>query len=104
MGNKCYSVAFKEMRDISPKAVVIKCHDGTSDVFPKSTIFGYDNERDNAVWIAAWILDKKSITFSRKKERMFGDDGKEQDSVEVYHHIPKKKEPIHNNIIKELER
>lgn len=76
----CHSVRYASMADISPKAVVITSFDGSEDVFPKSQIFGVDYEvgKCEAVWIAAWILEKKSIQYSTKKSAYFDSDTRKQ--------------------------
>lgn len=61
---KCYLVKIKSIVSRGG-AYLIEDYNGNSDFFPKSTVFykGYENE----VYIAIWILEKKSITYSHKK-------------------------------------
>jgi 1-aminocyclopropane-1-carboxylate deaminase/D-cysteine desulfhydrase-like pyridoxal-dependent ACC family enzyme len=55
---KCYSVRLKELRSISSKALLAIAHDGSSDVIPKSQVYGpdYDVRKSEAYWISAWIM------------------------------------------------
>lgn len=66
-----YSVRIKDLKVISDKAVVIYDFQNNSDVFPKSAIMGFDYEvqKVDAIWVAAWILPKKSIQYSSKKSK-----------------------------------
>lgn len=88
---KCYSVKFQSLVSISDKAVKIISFDGSEDIFPKSQIFGqdWDVQKSDAYWIAAWILEKKDIQYSSKKEAWFNKEtGKRLPSYTVKKHIP----------------
>lgn len=76
----CYSVRYSSMANISPKAVVITSFDGSEDVIPKSQIFGIDYEvaKSEAIWVAAWILEKKSIQYSTKKAAYFDSESRKR--------------------------
>lgn len=90
---KCYSVRVQHLTSISEKAVKISSFDGSEDIFPKSQIFGqdYDVMKSDAYWIAAWILEKKSIQYSAKKEAWFDKEtGKRLPTYTIIKHIPKK--------------
>jgi len=102
---KCYSVIFKELYAISPKACKAVCFDGSSDILPKSTIFGPDNIRSdkNAWWVAEWILEKKNLTYSKKIQHYF-EEGRMLEYEEIINHIPVKKEPVKDNSIDELRK
>ena len=69
MKTLCYSVRLESLVSISDKAYLAKCFDGSSDVIPKSQVFGFDPQakKSDAYWISAWILAKKKIQYSRKK-------------------------------------
>lgn len=98
---KCYSVRLKDLTRISPKAFKAVGYDGSEDIIPASQVYGPDMEVDKseAWWISAWILEKKSITYSRKKEMWFDSESGEQlPTYIVTKHIPKKIEPTENNI------
>lgn len=99
----CCSVRVAELKNISAKAVKITCHDGSSDIFPKSGIFGQDYEvlKCDAYWIAKWLLQKKSITYSDKKQAWCADDGTVS-HVSFVTHIPTYVEPKENNEIPSL--
>jgi prolyl oligopeptidase PreP (S9A serine peptidase family) len=88
---KCYSVRLKSLESISSKCYKAVCFDGSSDLIPKSQVFGVDFSvtKSDAYWITEWILEKKSITYSRKKWTMFSK-GKNIGQYEYKHHIPKK--------------
>lgn len=96
------SVRVKSVKEISPKAVLLTAFDGSEDIFPKSVIYGYDNEveKSDALWIAAWILPKKNLQYSPKKMRFFGGG----ESVEVTRHRAERKKPVTSNEIANLER
>lgn len=89
---RCYSVRLKSLRSISAKAYLAEDFSGNTDVIPKSQVFGFDFsvEKSDAYWISAWILEKKSITYSRKKWTNFSKSGKNIGQVEFTHHVPKK--------------
>ena len=53
-------------------------------------------------WIAAWILPKKKIQYSNKKQNWFSAGGKKLPTITV--HTPSTVAPLNNNIIKTLER
>lgn len=100
----CYSVRVAEIKDISAKAVKINCFDGSSDIFPKSAIFGsdYGVSKSDAIWIAAWLLEKKSIQYSKKKSAWFDEHGKQLPSYKITKHSAEKVKPVSNNTIDEL--
>jgi hypothetical protein len=70
MKTKCYSVRVDACVRISEKAYKVRSFDGSEDIIPSSQVFGpdYDVQKCEAYWIAAWILPKKSIQWSDKKE------------------------------------
>lgn len=95
MKTRCYSVRLKELREISPKALLATAFDGSTAVIPKSQMFGadYDIQKSEAYWISAWILEKKSMQYSCKKEAWFDSNGKMLPTYTVIKHIPEKIEP-----------
>lgn len=76
MKTKCYSVRLESLVSISDKAYAASGFDGSECILPKSQVFGrdYDVTKSDAWWIAAWILDKKDIQYSSKKEAWFYND------------------------------
>ena len=102
---KCFSVRVEMLRSISDKAVKITCFDGSSDIFPKSAIFGrdYDVLKCEAYWIAAWILPNKNIQWSEKKSAWFDEHGNKLPNIKVEKHAPKRVTPI-DNTIEDLKR
>lgn len=106
MKTKCYSVRLESLVSISDKALKATSFDGSSDIIPKSCVFGYDYEvqKSNAYWIAAWILEKKELQYSTKKEAWFGENGERLPTFTITKHKAEKKEKVDNNIIKELQK
>ena len=97
MKTKCYSVRLEGLVSISDRAYKAIAFDGSEDIIPKSQVFGQDWEvtKSEAYWISAWILEKKSIQYSSKKEAWFDtESGKQLPTYEFTKHIPKKVEKI----------
>jgi hypothetical protein len=95
----CYSVRLQSLTSISDKAFKAKSFDGSEDVIPKSCVFGLDNDvqKSEAYWIASWLLEKKHIQYSRKKEGWFNPKlGVVLPPIVtvIEKHIPTKVEPI----------
>lgn len=94
MKTLCYSVRLESLVSISDKAYKARAFDGSEDIIPKSQVFGPDCEvtKSDAHWIAAWILEKKSIQYSSKKKAWFNrHTGRMEPHIEVRKHVPKKK-------------
>lgn len=104
MKTKCYSVRLESLVSISDKAYRATAFDGSSAVLPKSQVFGSDYEvlKSEAYWIAAWILEKKDLQYSEKKEAWFDENGDMQPTYHVEHHKPEKKQPLESNEYAEL--
>lgn len=84
---KCHSVRLASLTAISPKAYLARCFDGSEAVLPASQIFGEDG--GGAWWVSAWILEKKTIQFSRKRTALFDTrTGKMLPFVTVTRHVP----------------
>lgn len=68
---------------------------GNTDCIPCSHVFGqdYDVQKSDAYWISAWILEKKNIQYSEKKQAWFDEHGKMLPTYHVEHHNPKRVEP-----------
>lgn len=100
----CFSVRLESVVSISDKAYKIRSYDGSEDILPKSCFFGQDYEvkKSDAYWIAAWILPKKKIQYSNKKQSWFSAGGKKLPTITT--HTPSTVAPLNNNIIKTLER
>ena len=78
-------------------AYLIEDYNGNKDYFPKSTVF---NVWENEVYIAEWILKKKSITYSCKKPHWYNSETGNitpQVTVEVIKTTPTKIEFDPNN-------
>lgn len=106
MKTKCYSVRLESLVSISDKAYKATAFDGSTAILPKSQVFGsdYDVIKSEAYWIAEWILEKKELQFSTKKEAWFDENGTMQPTYHVDHHKPQKLEPVKSNRHDELAR
>ena len=96
---KCFSVRLESMTPISSICWKAKSFDGSEALIPSSQIFGQDYEvnKSEAFWISEWILSKKDLQYSKKKEAWFDSDtGQMLPSYTVVKHVPKKVEPIVN--------
>lgn len=104
MKTKCYSVRLESLVSISDKAFKATSFDGSCDILPKSCVFGqdYDVIKSNAYWIASWILEKKQLQYSTKKEAWFDENGRMLPTYIVTKHYAEKIEPVKENIINEL--
>ena len=104
MRTLCYSVRLESLVRISDKAFKATAFDGFSDIIPASQMFGMDYEvqKSDAYWISAWILEKKSIQYSSKKQAWFDENGHQLPTYTIERHTPEKLEPVESNIIEEL--
>lgn len=107
MKTKCYSVRLQSLVSISDKAYKATAFDGSSDIIPASQVFGhdYDVQKSDAYWISAWILDKKSLQYSTKKEAWFdSESGRMLPTYTVERHKPTKIKKTEVEPIKELQK
>lgn len=107
MKTKCYSVRLESMTPISPKCYKAIAFDGSEALIPASQYFGQDYAvtKSEAHWISAWILEKKDLQYSGKKEAWFDTDtGKMLPTYTVTKHTPKKVNPIESNEIDSLKK
>ena len=106
MRTLCYSVRLESLVRISDKAFKATAFDGSSDIIPASHVFGcdYEVQKSDAYWISAWILEKKSIQYSSKKQAWFDENGHMMPTYTIERHTPEKREAKENNEIKELKR
>jgi hypothetical protein len=103
---KCYSVRLSSLTPISEKCYKARGFDGSEDLIPMSQVFGpdYEVQKCDAYFISAWILEKKNLQYSDKKERWFdSDSGDMLPTYTVEHHKPEKVNKIVKPI-KELEK
>ncbi len=94
---KCYSVRLQCLTSISNKCFKACGFDGSEDLIPKSQVMGQDYEvmKSEAYWISAWILEKKNIQYSSKKEAWFdSDSGAMLPTYTIEKHIPNKVETV----------
>lgn len=90
---KVISVRLKSLRSISPKAWLAEDYNGDKDVLPKRCVWP-DLKAENAYWVAEWILEKKTLTFSRKHDGWLDTESlRVSPVVIVEHHIPVRIEP-----------
>ena len=104
---KCYSVRLESLTRISDKCFKARSFDGSEDLIPMSQVMGNDNsvQKSDAYWISAWILEKKNIQYSTKKEAWFdSDSGKMLPTYHIEKHVPKKIKNIKLKPLKELTR
>lgn len=90
---KCYSVRLSSLTRISDKCYKATGFDGSEALIPASQVFGQDYEvqKSEAYFISAWILEKKNLQYSDKKERWFdSDSGDMLPTYTVEHHKPEK--------------
>lgn len=93
MKTKCYSVRLESMMRISAKCYSARSFDGSEALIPASQVYGQDYEvnKSEAWWITAWILEKKDLQYSTKKEAHFyTDTGKRAPDVEIVVHVPER--------------
>ena len=106
MKTKCYSVRLQSLVRISDKAYKATAFDGSTAIIPISQEFGRDLEvqKSEAYWISAWILEKKNLQYSTRKEAWFDENGEMLPTYHVEHHKPQKLEPVKSNRHDELAR
>lgn len=107
MKTLCYSVRLESMTPISPKCYSATAFDGSEALIPASQYYGqdYDVTKSEAHWISAWILEKKDLQYSSKKEAWFDSEtGKMLPNITFKHHKPKKLDPSAITHDKKLER
>ena len=106
MKTLCYSVRLQCLTQISEKAYKATCFDGTTDIIPASQVFGqdYDVMKSDAYWISAWILSKKNLQYSNKKQAWFDEQKRQLPNYDIEYHKAEKKEKKENNEIKELRK
>ena len=106
MKTLCYSVRLERLTPISPKAYKATAFDGSTDIIPASQVMGrdYDVQKCDAWWISAWILEKKSLQYSSKKQAWFDENGTMLPTYTVERHTPEKREAKESNVINELKR
>jgi hypothetical protein len=64
----------------------------------------YEVQKSDAYWISAWILEKKSIQYSGKKQAWFDENGHRLPTYTIERHTPDKREAKESNVINELKR
>ncbi len=89
---KCYSIRLKSLKRITYKALNAIAFDGTTAIIPISQYYGEDySGKDRAHWISAWILQRRTLPQSKKKEAWFDSKTKQMLSeISIKRHIPAK--------------
>ena len=102
----CYSVRLESLVRISPKAFKATAFDGSQDIIPASQVYGrdYEVQKSDAWWISAWILEKKSIQYSGKKQAWFDENGQLLPTYTIERHTPEKRKAKESNVINDLKR
>lgn len=93
----CVSVRLAALTSISDKAYKAEGFDGSSDIIPKSQVFGRDYEvaKSDAFWISEWIMRQKSLQFSHKKKAWFDKETRKMlPTYKVEKHTPNKRNPV----------
>ena len=94
---KCYSVRLKSLTEISEKCFKAVAFDGSEALIPKSQVFGldYSVSKSDAYWISAWVLERKSLQYSTKKEAFFDSETLQMlPNITITEHIPEKIKPL----------
>ena len=106
MKTLCYSVRLESLVRISDKAFRATAFDGSTDIIPAIQVMGrdYDVQKSDAWWISAWILEKKNIQYSGKKQAWFDENGHQLPTYTIERHTPEKIAAKESNIISELQR
>ena len=90
---KVYSVRLKSLTPISAKAYMAEDWQGNTAILPKSQYFGIDHEvqKSDAYWIAAWILEKEELNYSKNKVGFYNHTkGYIEPPIEVIKVVPEK--------------
>lgn len=78
----CIKIKLKSLIPISNKAYKAEDFNGNTDIIPKSQIFDFDyGSKSNAYYISEWILQQKSLTYSKDKKYWFD---KKKEKVKPY--------------------
>ena len=102
---RCYSVRLVSLELISPLAYKATAYDGSSAIIPASQVYGRDDEinKSDGYWISAWILERKSLQYSRKKSAYFDKDTRRMlPNVIIEKHHPNHVQPVKDNTIPDL--
>lgn len=105
MKTKCYSVRLAELIPLSDRACKAISFDGSVAIIPTSQIYGrdWDVMKSDAYWISAWILGKKELQYTCKKEAWFDTCTRKMlPTYIIEKHKPEKLSPKVENEIDEL--
>lgn len=103
-GTLCFKVRYEGLKRLSDKAVLIYSHNGASDIIPVSQIY-WDDVDSGIMYVSAWILEKKSIQYTKKGALWFTAYGCAVSATPEYksiRHTPERVLPVESNEIEEL--
>lgn len=92
---------------ISPNCFKAISFDGSESLIPSSQVFGPDLEveKSEAFFISAWILDKKNLQYSIKKEAWFDSATRQRlPFYTVHKHVPEPYKPTERTVDESLIR
>ncbi len=106
MKTKCYSVKLQSLVSVSDRSYRATAFDGSTAIIPKSQVYGPDEtvQKSEAWWIAAWILEKKNLQYSKKKVALMDESGVPHPIIQVEKHVPEKIEPVNTKPNADLTR
>lgn len=59
-------VKYKELKNITEKAILVTCFDGSSAILPKSHV--QQNTFSDILYVPTWLAEKKPLQYANKKE------------------------------------
>lgn len=60
-----YKVRYSALKDITAKAVAIRCFDGSEAILPKSQVL--ECLVENALYVPCWLAERKQIQYGQRK-------------------------------------
>tara|TARA_A100000164_G_C21585029_1_gene620249 strand:- start:414 stop:623 length:210 start_codon:yes stop_codon:yes gene_type:complete len=59
-------VKYKELKNITEKAILVTCFDGSSAILPKSYV--QHHGLNDILYVPTWLAEKKPLQYANKKE------------------------------------
>lgn len=78
---KCFCIKAKSIVDISAKCLKVSDYNGNEELIPKSQVYGFSDGNSQCIWIAAWLVEKRTLTYSAKKEGWFDANGNNYSAI-----------------------
>jgi len=97
MKDLCYSVRLQSLTSISDKCCKAVGFNGSEALIPKQFVYeqDWDVSKSEAWWISTWILERKNIQYSSKKQAWFDrETGRQLPTYTFEKHVPEKVENI----------